>query len=68
MPSARTPRTISSTWSNWRLSFLGLRHAAPMQKRDAPSSLACRAFSSTVSTLSSASDSRPVLFRALCEQ
>ena len=44
---AFTERTISSTLSMSR-SF-GLRHAAPMQKRVAPLSLACLAASSTVS-------------------
>jgi hypothetical protein len=46
IPSARTPRTIASTRSNWGPSFTS-RQAAPMQKRVAPAARARRAASRT---------------------
>src|SRR3546814_7465293 len=48
-PSAFTSRIISATLGMSR-SF-GERHAAPMQKREAPASFACLAFASTSSVL-----------------
>ena len=45
MPICRTPRTIS-TMAGISLS-LGLRHAAPMQKRCDPLSFACAAICNT---------------------
>ena len=64
MPSARTPRTISSTRSNCGPCGTS-RHAAPMQKRVAPCSRARRAAASVSSTLSSSSrtDARLVMRR-----
>ena len=47
MPSALTPSTMVQTAS--RSLSLGLRQAAPMQKRDAPAALAARASASTAS-------------------
>jgi hypothetical protein len=55
MPSARTSRIIAVITSMSR--FLGERHAAPMQKRVAPASLAARARAATSAT--AIRDSRP---------
>ena len=57
-PNALTSLTIASTGSRSR-SF-GPRHAAPMQKRDAPAALALRAAATTAATSSIASLSTPV--------
>jgi hypothetical protein len=59
MPSARTPRTISSTSSNAGPSFTS-RQAAPMQKRVAPAAFARVAASSTSGGFIMRSRSRPV--------
>ena len=57
-PSAFTSRIIAATLGMSR-SF-GERQAAPMQKREAPASLACLAFSTTASVLISLVASTPV--------
>ena len=57
-PSALTSEIIAATFGMSR-SF-GLRHAAPMQKREAPAALAWRALSSTASVDISFVASTPV--------
>ena len=57
-PSAFTSRIIAATLGMSR-SF-GERQAAPMQKREAPAALACRAFSTTASVAISFVASTPV--------
>jgi hypothetical protein len=57
-PSALTARTIASTGARSRA--FGERHAAPMQKRDAPLAFAARADATTSSTSSSDSFATPV--------
>jgi hypothetical protein len=57
-PSAFTSWIIAATLGMSR--SLGERHAAPMQKREAPAALACRAFSSTASVDISFVASTPV--------
>ena len=66
MPNALTPLIISSTIGISRA--LGLRQAAPIQKRVEPIALAFSAASKTFSTSSKRSFSKSVLLRALCEQ
>src|SRR5438067_5235817 len=66
-PSARTPRTISSTRSNCGPSFTS-RHAAPMQKRVAPASRAVRAAPITSVASISGCASTSVWYRAACGQ
>ena len=58
-PSAFTSLIMAATFGMSR-SF-GERHAAPMQKREAPAALACRAFSTTASVSISLVASTPVL-------
>ena len=57
-PIAFTSRIMAATLGMSR--SLGERQAAPMQKREAPAALACRAFSSTASVLISLVASTPV--------
>jgi hypothetical protein len=57
-PSAFTSRIMAATLGISR--SLGERHAAPMQKREAPAALACVAFSNTASVLISFCASTPV--------
>ena len=66
IPRSRTAWIISITLS--RFLSVGLRQAAPMQKRLAPLSLAACAAAITSSSGSSFSRSSPVSYLALCEQ
>ena len=63
---ARTPSTIATTASMSR--SLGLRHAAPMQKRWLPASLAWRAACNTWATSISLVAATPLSALADCEQ
>ncbi|MNX76944.1 hypothetical protein D3C86_1084630 [compost metagenome] len=58
-PSAFTSRIIAATLGMSR--SLGERQAAPMQNRDAPAALACRALATTSSVAISFCASTPVL-------
>src|SRR5678815_2161764 len=65
-PIARTPCTISTIAGMSR--SLGLRHAAPMQNRWLPASLACAAACSTACTSISLVASTPLSAETDCEQ
>jgi len=65
-PMARTPFTISTIAGMSR--SLGLRHAAPMQKRWLPASFACAAVCSTARTSISLVASTPLSAFTDCEQ